>query len=133
MECQDEESTERSEGRLNAAISRAAVRTLQRYTGRGAARSTAFRHHHLVVVVMEEAMTTAEQSLAADGGGGLVREMRMGLDHLMEGELRAAIEQLTGCRVDAFLSATSVEANMACQVFALDRALNPMPHLSARC
>jgi uncharacterized protein YbcI len=117
----DKAGVQTSEAELNAAIARAVVRIRQRYVGRGPAKATAFFRRHFVVVVMEDTMTQAEHSLALDGKSETVRKMNLDLNSAMESDLRAMIEGLTGCRVTAFLSAGSIEPDISCHVYSLDR------------
>ena len=132
MKSSEEARVQASEAELNAAIGRAAVRIRQRYVGRGPAKATAFFRRHVVVVVMEDTMTQAEQSLALDGKPELARKMELDLDGVMESDLRAEIERLTSCTVNAFLSASSIEPDICCQVYSLDRPVQVRAnHVSA--
>jgi uncharacterized protein YbcI len=111
-------------GRLNAAITRAVVRSHSEHAGRGPTKATAFFHDNVIVVVLEQTMTRSEQSLAASGRLDAVHDVRQELQRAMRADLVAAIERLTGCSVSAFMGDNSVEPDLAVELFVLDR---PVP------
>jgi uncharacterized protein YbcI len=111
-------------GQLNQAIANAVVRGYHRYVGRGPTRAQAFYRHDIIVVVMHDTLTTAERRVAAAGRGDAVLEMRRNLNLTMRAELAEAVEELTGCRVEAVMSANSIEPDLAADLFVLDR---PVP------
>jgi uncharacterized protein YbcI len=115
-------------GELNAAVARAVVRYHRQHTGRGPTKAQAFYRGNTLVVVVRDVLTQAERSLADAGRGDVVKPMRMAFQEMMRGELTATIEELTACRVLAFMSATSLDPDMAAEVFVLDR---PLPRQAA--
>ena len=110
-------------GPLNKEIADAVVGGHKRIAGRGPTKAQAFFHHNVVVVMMEASLTEAERRLAAQGRGGreAVLEMRLRLEETMRNELVAAIEALTGCRVEAFMSSHHIDPDLAAELFVLDR------------
>ena len=114
-------------GELTQAIADAVVGTHRRRVGRGASRAQAFYRHDVVVVVMRDAMTPAEATLVAAGRGDAVVELRGELHQTMRAELIDAVERLTGRTVEALMSATSVDPDIATEVFVLDRPVTPEP------
>jgi uncharacterized protein YbcI len=123
--CVDESQVGLRGGELNAALARALVRRNAEFTGRGPSRARAFYSSNVVVVILEDAMTTSEQSLMANGKPDLVLRMRREMQHAMRAGLVEPVEELSGCRVVAFLSDNHVDPDLACEVFVLDR---PIPY-----
>jgi uncharacterized protein YbcI len=111
-------------GRLNAAITRAVVRSHSELAGRGPTKATAFFHDNVIVVVLEQTMTRSERSLAASGRLDAVHDVRQELQRAMRADLVSAIEGLTGCTVSAFMSDNSVEPDLAVELFVLDRPVS---------
>jgi uncharacterized protein YbcI len=119
-----DESTRLSGGELNAAIARSVVRYHNEHLGRGPTRARAFYRDNVIVVLLEDAMTKAERSLAASGKSDAVRDIRAAIQDAMRAALVATVETLTGCKVDAIMSTTHLDPDMAAEVFVLDR---PVP------
>jgi uncharacterized protein YbcI len=118
-------------GRLNQEIANAVVRGHKRFLGRGPTKAQAFFRHNIVVVVMEASLTEAERSLARSGDREAVLEMRHRFEETMRLELVTAIEALTGCRVEAFMTSHHVDPDLAAELFVLDRPVvsDPGPPL----
>jgi uncharacterized protein YbcI len=114
-------------GELNAAIARDVVRHHMRHRGRGPTKARAFYRDDVVVVVLQEAMTPAERSLAATGRADAVRDVRDAFQEIMRADLVASIERLTGCKVQALMSANNVDPDSAAEVFILDRPVPSQP------
>jgi uncharacterized protein YbcI len=108
-------------GRLNQEIANAVVRGHKRYLGRGPTRAQAFFRHNIVVVMMDASLTEAERSLARHGSRDAVLEMRHRVEETMRPELVQAVEALTGCRVEAFITGHHIDPDLAAQLFVLDR------------
>ena len=129
----DQEHTSSEEqspgGRLKRDIANAVVRSHRRYAGRGPTRAQTFYHHNIVVVVLQDVLTVGERSLAADGRHEMVDQLRSQLQQTMRGDLVGAVERLTGCQVEAFMSANHIEPDLALELFVLDR---PAPSEPAR-
>jgi uncharacterized protein YbcI len=115
-------------GELNAAIARMVVRYHNQQLGRGPTKAKAFHRDNVIVVVLQDAMTKAERSLAAGGKQDAVMQMRAAFQETMRPGLVVAVEDLTGCKVEAFMSANHVDPDMATEIFVLDR---PVPGQSA--
>jgi uncharacterized protein YbcI len=126
---QEHTSTEEQSpgGRLNHDITNAVVRSHRRYVGRGPTRAQTFYHHNIVVVVLQDVLTVGERSIAADGHHEMVDELRSQLQQTMRGDLVGAVERLTGCQVEAFMSANHIEPDLALELFVLDRPVPSEP------
>jgi uncharacterized protein YbcI len=116
---------ERATGsRLNSAIVNAVVHLHSRYAGRGPTRAQAFARHNVVVLLMEDAMTQGERSLAAHGRQAVALDIRRQLETAMRERLVGAVEDLTGCRVVAFMNDNHIDPDVVAELFVLDR---PVP------
>jgi uncharacterized protein YbcI len=113
----------RTGGRLNAAIANAVVRVHSEYIGRGPTRARAFYRHDMVVVVMQDALTTGERSIATAGKPEAVLELRRQYQEAMKAQMIAAIEELTGHKVVAFMSDNHIEPDISAELFILDRPI----------
>ena len=110
------------------AISNLVVRLLSEYTGRGPTRARTHFNEDLVTVVVRDLLTKGERSLIRDGKAELVLETRRAYQHTMRGDLSAGVEQITGRRVIAFLSANHLDPDMAIESFMLDPPANTGAH-----
>lgn len=117
------------DGSLNAALADAVVRIHNQYLGRGPSKGQAFFRDRVIVVVMEETLTKAERSLAESGRMDHVLGMRQEFQRTMEEDLTEAVQELTGCKVIAFMSDNHIDPDMAAELFVLDR---PVPGEDSR-
>jgi uncharacterized protein YbcI len=101
------------------AISNLVVRLLAEYTGRGATQARTHFNDNLVTVVVQDLMTKGEHSLIRDGRGELVLETRRAYQATMSGDLSAGVEDITGRKVIAFLSANHLDPDIAIESFML--------------
>ncbi len=109
----------RTDGSLNAALSNAVVRIVHEYTGRGPTKARTSIRDNVVVVVLQETLLKAEHSLIRDSKTQLVVEMRRSFQQTMRGELSAAVAELTGREVIAFMSDSHLEPDYSVEVFVL--------------
>ena len=107
---------------LSAAISNTMVRLLAESTGRGPTKARTTIDRDLVVVLLADALTKGERYLVDNGDQDRVLEVRAAFQSAMANECRAAIEELTGRKVIAFMSANHVEPDMGAEVFVLEPA-----------
>ena len=107
-------------GRLNAAISNRVVQIQREYVGRGPTKARTFMHGNLVVTLLQDALTKAERSLAAHGKADTVLAMRHEFQITMRRDLTAAIEELTGRRVVAFMSDNHIDPDIGVEAFVLE-------------
>jgi len=108
-----------SKGSTSSAISRAIVRLLHEYTGRGPTRSRTYINQDLITVVLEDTLTMGERSLVRDGKVELVLATRKAFQETMAPQMTAAIERHSGRRVLAFLSDNQVDPDVAVESFVL--------------
>ena len=107
-------------GQLSAAICNAVVRIQREYLGRGPTKARASVRGDIIVVLMQDTLTKAERSLAADGRQEDVLRSRRSLQGTMTGDIVAAVEELTGRSVIAFMSDTHIDPDLACEVIVLE-------------
>lgn len=110
-------------GELNAAVTREVIRVQNESHGRGPRKAFSFHTGNVLTTVMEDVLTPAERRLAGNGESDAVLNMRNLYQKSMEPELKERIEEITGCKVLAFMSDTHLEPDMAVEVFILDRSL----------
>jgi uncharacterized protein YbcI len=116
-------------GQLNAAISNALVRIQREYLGRGPTKSRVSIRDDVVVVLMEDTLTKAEHSLVAAGRQEEVQRTRRSFQQTMRADITAAVEQLTGRKVIAFMSDTHIDPDIACEVLLLEPSDTVAGHL----
>lgn len=109
-------------GRLNAAISRAMVRIQRDYLGRGPTTVHTSLRDNTLLIVMEDILTKAERSLVQDGKAEEVLRTRASFQMTMKADIVAAVTELTGRNVVAFMSTNHVEPDLACEVLVLESA-----------
>ncbi|HEX5990128.1 MAG TPA: DUF2294 domain-containing protein [Solirubrobacterales bacterium] len=112
-----------SGGELNAAVTREVIRVQNESHGRGPKKAFSFHNGNVLITVLEDVLTHAEQRLAGNGEGDAVLEIRRLHQRNMAPELKKCVEEITGCKVTAFLSDNHIEPDMAVEVFILDKSL----------
>ena len=105
---------------LSAAISNAVVGLLHDYTGRGPTHARTTIGADTIVVTLRDSLTKAERTLARRGQELEVLAMRRAFQNTMRDELVAAVEQLTGRTVEAFLSDNLHNPDVAVEIFLMD-------------
>jgi uncharacterized protein YbcI len=101
------------------AISNLVVRLLSEYTGRGPTQARTHFNDNLVTVVVRDLLTKGERSLIRDGKSELVLETRKAYQFTMRNDLTEGVEEITGRRVIAFLSANHLDPDIAIESFML--------------
>jgi uncharacterized protein YbcI len=114
------ESTTTDRGSARSAIANAIVRLHAEHYGRGPTRARAHVAEDFVLVVLEDVFTTAERTLISAGRGDEVRRSRDAFNEVLRDRFVAAVETATRRRVRAFLCQTSVEPEMAVELFVLE-------------
>jgi uncharacterized protein YbcI len=109
---------------LAASISNVVVKLTSQYTGRGPTMARTHINDDLITVVLRETLTKGEQSLVRDGKEDIVMAMRLQFQMTMRQDLVAAIEQLTGRKVLAFLSSNHMKPDIAIESFVMERDSN---------
>jgi uncharacterized protein YbcI len=107
------------DGSLLASISRAVVRIVHEYTGRGPTKARTSIRDDIVVVMLQESLLKAEQSLIRDGKADQVVDMRRSFQQTMREDLCSAVEMLTERKVIAFMSDSHLEPDYSAELFVL--------------
>jgi uncharacterized protein YbcI len=113
-------------GQLTSAISNMVVQTLRHTTGRGPTKARTTLGDNGVFVVLQDTLTRGEQTLTNAGEGDAVLDLRRRWQRVMETEMRASIEELTGRKVIGFMSDNHIDPDLAVEVFVLEPL--PEPH-----
>ena len=108
------------DGALRSAISQAITQIHAEYYGKGATRAKTYGYDNLIVCVLRDVLTTVEQTLVEQDRAQAVREVRMTFQQAMSDRFVAAIEGITGRRVESFMSQIDPLAGMAVEVFVLE-------------
>ena len=106
-------------GPLAADISNTVVRMVREHFGKGPTQAKTLVHDDVVVTVLRGGFTQQEKTLYKAGRADVVDEGRRAMQAVFEREMRAAIEGLTGRRVEAFLSANHHEPDASVEIFLL--------------
>ena len=101
------------------AISNLVVRLLSEYTGRGPTKARTHFSDNLITVVLQDLLTKGERSLIRDGKADLVLETRRAYQLTMREDYTAGIEEISGRKVVAFLSANHIDPDIAIESFML--------------
>jgi uncharacterized protein YbcI len=101
-------------------ISRQMVMLHKQYGGKGPTRCKTYIEDDLIVVLLGGAYTAAEQTLFEAGRSSDVRQIRHAFEDAIEGRLIQKIEQITGRRVVAFMSASHQAPDLMLESFVLE-------------
>jgi uncharacterized protein YbcI len=116
-------------GRLLAAISTSIVKIVREHYGRGPMKAKTYALDDIIVVVMRgSGFTPLEKTIMESGEPERVIAMREDFQRVMAGRYTEKIEELTGCKVVAFLSQAHVEPDITMEVFFVD---GPLPGFGA--
>ena len=110
-------------GELNASITSAMVGIHTEHLGRGPTSAFTFHHDNILVTLMHGVMTPAEQTLARGPRAEAVSSIRHLFQQEMASDYTAAVERITGLKVQAFISGQTLNPDVATEVFVLDRPL----------
>ncbi len=110
-------------GELNAAVTSALVGVQTEHLGRGPKRASTFYHGNVLVTLMYDVLTRPEQSLLDAHQDEAVSSVRHLLQETIEADACAAVERLTGRKVQAFISGNQTDPDIATEVFVLDGPL----------
>jgi uncharacterized protein YbcI len=113
-------STERTELSVAGAISKATVKLLLEYTGRGPTKARTYISQDLISVVLQDTLTKGELSLVREGENKLVMETRRAFQRTMSDDMVAAVEEHSGRKVRAFLSDNHIDPDIAVESFVLE-------------
>jgi uncharacterized protein YbcI len=107
------------EGRLLAGISNRLVSLHREVFGKGPEHIKTYIEEDIVVCVLRGGSTAFEQTLYQGGRNDTARATRTALQETAESRFRAAIEEITGRGVEAFISGSRHDPDIAIEVFVL--------------
>ena len=107
-------------GTLRRDISTAIVGLYKQHYGKGPIHCRTYLEPNLVVVILGEGYTSSERTLFEAGKWYEVRNARQIWQDSMEERFVATIEELTGRKVSAFMSANRQGPDLAVELFLLD-------------
>lgn len=110
---------ETSHGPLVADISTEVVRLVRQHFGKGPMQAKTIWSDDVVVTLLRGGFTQAERTLLEAGEGQVVDQARRAMQKVFEREMRAAVERITGRRVEAFLSANHHDPDISVEMFVL--------------
>ena len=102
-----------------SAISNSVRQLVADYTGRGPTRARTSIRDNLVVVLLEDTLTKGERRLVAKGRDVQVLGYRAEFQEAMREDAIASIEEITGRKVTAFMSANHIDPDLAAELFVL--------------
>jgi uncharacterized protein YbcI len=108
------------DGRRALAISNAITRLHHEYYGRGAHSARTVIQRNYVVTFLDDIYTTVERTLIDTGQYETVRETRLAFQRAMEDKFVAAVEEITGRKVIAFLSQVHFNPDISQETFVLE-------------
>lgn len=110
------------EGRsVQLAVSNAMVGIYKELFGRGPTKTrTSFAGPDVLVTTLENTLTPAERSLVAMGEHERLRDTRTLFQYANEKRFCGTVEEITGRKVRAFLSAIDTSQDVSCELFYLE-------------
>lgn len=100
-------------------LSNAIVRSTREHTRRGPTRSRTIVDREAVVVLLHDSLTRGEDVLIEHGQSDQVLQLRRTFQEAMRPDYVAAIEEVVGRHVVAFLSTNSTDPDVAAEIFLL--------------
>lgn len=108
---------QQSPNELAAAISNAVVATFREHLGKGPDRARTHLDAEMAVTVLRGGFVAAERTLRRAGREAVVERVRGAMRDVMERDLVARVQQLTGRRVEAFMSALHQDPELNLEIF----------------
>jgi uncharacterized protein YbcI len=106
---------------IHMAVSNAMVKLYKEQFGRG---PTKARTHHAgpdtIICTLQDSMTPAERNLVAMGEQQRLRDTRMFFQYATEPDFVAAVEEITGRHVWAFVSGIDAARDVSAEIFYLE-------------
>jgi uncharacterized protein YbcI len=99
------------------------VQTHAGHFGRGPMKARTVLSGDVVLCLLEDILTTAGQTLIDDGKEDKVLDIRATFQETMRHPLIEGVQELTGCRVLAFISGSHVRPDISSELFVLDQPL----------
>jgi uncharacterized protein YbcI len=108
------------QGSVVARVSNAMVALHKEQFGRGPTKaSTHFAGPDTMVSILRDSFTPAERNLVAMGEMGRMRDIRMLFQYSQRAQFVGAVEEITGRKVESFISGIDAEKDISTEVFLL--------------
>jgi uncharacterized protein YbcI len=106
---------------VQLAVSNAMVKLYKEQFGRGPTKArTDFAGPDLLVCTLKDSFTPAERNLVRMGENQRLRDVRMFFQYATESQFRAAVEEITGREVIAFVSGLDAGEDVSLEAFYLE-------------
>jgi uncharacterized protein YbcI len=102
-----------------AAVANEIVRLKAQYYGKGPTEAKAYLNDEVLVVALKGGLTTVERTLLEAGDVGLVRQVRLRFQEVMEQSFIEAVQRLTGQRVLTYMSQIVFDPDYCFEFFVL--------------
>jgi uncharacterized protein YbcI len=123
-----EQSAPSTDGQRALAISNAVSRLHRDYYGRGATTARTIIQRNYVVTFLDDIYTPIERTLIDAGEHETVKSTRLAFQRAMESKFVAAVEEVMGRKVIAFLSQVHFDPDISQETFVLEpQAGNGLP------
>jgi uncharacterized protein YbcI len=107
-------------GNRAVAISNAITRLHRDHYGRGAKTARTVIQRNFVIAFLEDIYTPVERTFIEGGASDHVRQTRELFQQMMREKFSAAVEEIMGRKVIAFMSQVHFEPDMAAEIFVLE-------------
>ncbi|MCW3041621.1 MAG: hypothetical protein JWM31_3526 [Solirubrobacterales bacterium] len=104
----------------STAISNLIVRLLSEYTGRGPRKARTYMSDDVISVVVRDTLTKGEQSLVREGHEDHVLATRELYQRTMRAAIVEGVEEITGRKVIAFLSANHLDPDLGVETMIME-------------
>jgi uncharacterized protein YbcI len=105
-----------------AMVSSEIVRLLAQHYGKGPTQAKSYVCDDWLFCVMKDGITTTERTLLENGEEGLVRQVRLRFQGLMQDAFKGIVEEATGRRVLTYHSQVVFDPDYAIEMFLMDPA-----------
>ena len=116
----DEQGTPQSDGHRALAISNAITRLHREHYGRGPNQARTIIERNYVITFLDDVYTPVERTLIDAGEQAPVRETRLAFQRAMKEKFSAAVEEVMGRKVIAFLSQVHFNPDISQETFVLE-------------
>jgi uncharacterized protein YbcI len=118
-EATTDQNVEQRQSQLSE-LSNAMVRLYKHQFGRGPTKAkTSYADPDTIISTLRDSLTPAERNMAAMGEHQRLRDVRMFFQHASEREFVETVEQITGRKVEAFVSGIDTAKDVSSEVFYL--------------
>jgi uncharacterized protein YbcI len=107
-------------GEILADISRSMVHLYKECYGKGPTKARTYMSGDLVVCLLEGGFAKAERTLRDAGRGDAVSDQREALQDVLRQRFVGTIEELTGRKVNTFISGVDLQTEMNAELFVLE-------------